>query len=108
MLLALLLCGLTAPHASVAPAGFLRDTRVELGADGRLAFEARMQWPATITRRSFVVEGLGPDGTLLFERAVRAQTSPTAARRRQTLEAHFELELPPLDGVRELRVRCAR
>jgi len=108
MLLSLVLCGLAAPHASVAPAGFLRDARVELVGEHRLAFEARLQGPPTITRTSFVVEGLAPDGTLVFERAVRAQVSPTAARRRPTLAARFELELPALAGVSELRVRCAR
>jgi hypothetical protein len=112
MFIALALCTLTsapaaAPHATIAQAGFLRDARVELRSDNHLAFEARIQWPATITRRSFVVEGLGSDGTLLFARPVTASAPTPAGRHKRTVPAHFDLELPSLAGVQELRVRLA-
>jgi len=112
MFLALTLCALAcqppaALHPQVEPAGFLRDARAELGSDRHFAFEARIQWPATITRTSFVVEGLASDGKLLFARPVNASAPAPAGRHKGTLPAHFDLELPSLDGVQELRVRLA-
>lgn len=112
MILSLALCALTSPQAappqaSIQHAGFLRDARVELRAGRRLAFDGMIQWPATITRRSFVVEALGTDGALLFSRPVTAGTSLSASHHKRAVEAHFDLELPALVGVRELRVRFA-
>jgi hypothetical protein len=110
MLLSLALCGLAAapagtPRTSVEHAGFLRDARVKFLPDARLAFEARVQWPPTVTRTSFVVEGLGPDGALLFSRPAAARTEAPAGQHLTSVAARFELELPPLAGVAELRVR---
>ena len=97
-----------APRASVVHAGFLRDARAELRSDNHLAFEATLQWPATASRRSFVVEGLGADGALLFSRPVTAHAPAPRAPRLRCVHASFELELPALEGVAELRVRLAR
>lgn len=110
MLLSLALCGLAAapagtPRTTVEHAGFLRDARLELHADERLSFEARIQWPASVTRTSFLVEGLGPDGALLFSRPVAARTEAPAGPHLTSVAARFELALPPLAGVAELRVR---
>jgi len=112
MILSLALCVLAAPQeapprASIQHAGFLRDARLELRADRQLAFAGRIDWPATITRRSFVVEALGADGTLLFSRPVTASAARASGRHKRAVEAHFELELPALEGVREVHVRCA-
>jgi hypothetical protein len=74
----------------------------------QLAFEATLQWPATATRKSFVVEALAPSGEVLFSRPVSARAPAARAPRLRTVHASFELELPALDGVEELRVRLAR
>jgi hypothetical protein len=105
MLLALALCAL--PQMSLPRAGFLRDARTELRADGHFAFEGRIQWPATATRTSFVVEGLAPDGSLIFERPVKAHAPTPAGHHLGFVRAKFELALPALDGVAQLRVRFA-
>jgi hypothetical protein len=112
MFLALALCTLAcAPEAAVRTrlpvAGFLRDARAELRSDQHLTFEARIQWPATITRTSFVVEGLGADGQVLFARPVTASAPTPVGRHKRAVQARFDLELPSLDGVQELRVRLA-
>ena len=95
------------PRTSVVPAGFLRDARAELRNDQHLAFEARIQWPATITRTSFVVEGLAAEGTVLFARPAIARAPAPAGRHKGTVQAHFDLELPTTAVVQELRVRLA-
>ena len=105
MLLAFALCAL--PQATLPQAGFLRDARSELRADGHFAFEGRIQWPATVTRTSFVVEGLTADGSLVFERPVQAHAPTPAGHHLGFVRAKFELALPALDGVAELRVRFA-
>ncbi len=110
MFLAFALCTLAAaagPRTTVAQAGFLRDARAELHSDRHLAFEARIQWPATITRTIFVVEGLAADGQVLFARPVSASAPAPIGRHKRPVRAHFDLELPSLDGVQELRVRLA-
>ena len=103
MLLSLALCAL--PQVTPPQAGFLRDVRVELLQDRRLGFEAHLAFPATISRRSFVVEGLAADGTLLGSREATARVEAPAGRRRGMLEARFEVELPELPGVDHWRVR---
>jgi hypothetical protein len=113
MLVSIALCLLAstpaaAPRTSVASAGFVRDARVELRANNHLAFDARIQWPATITRRSFVVEGLAADGAVLFTRAVTASAPTPAGHHLRTVQARFDVELPSLDGVQEVRVRLAQ
>jgi len=105
MLLALALCAL--PQTSLPQAGFLRDARSELRADGHFAFEGRIHWPATATRTSFVVEGLASDGRLVFERPVKAHAPTPAGHHLGFVRARFELELPGLDGIAQLRVRFA-
>jgi hypothetical protein len=105
MLLSLAFCAL--PQATPPEAGFLRDARVELRAGRQLAFEGRIQWPATATRTSFVVEGLAADGSLLFERPVKARAPTPPGKHLGFVRAKFELELPALDGVTQLRVRFA-
>jgi len=107
MILALALCTLAGPRTNVQAAGFLRDARAELHRDNHLAFEARIQWPVTITRTSFVVEGFASDGSLLFARPVSAQAPAPVGRHKGTVRAHFDLELPTLVGVQELRVRLS-
>jgi len=112
MLVSIALCLLAsapaaAPRTSVAPAGFLRDARVELRANNHLAFDARIQWPATITRKSFVVEGLAADGTVLFSRAVTANAPTPAGRHKRSVAARFDIALPAIAGVQEVRVRLA-
>ena len=112
MLLTLALCTLAGPpaearRATIAHAGFLRDARAELRADQHLAFEAWIQWPATITRKSFVVEALGSGGTLLFSHPVTASAPAPAGHHKRFVRAHFDLELPQIGGVQELRVRLA-
>ena len=110
MLLSLALCALqptSLPQATLPHAGFLRDARAELRADHHLAFEGRIQWPATATRTSFVVEGLGADGSVIFERPVQARAPTPAGHHRGFIPARFDLELPSLDGVARLRVRFA-
>lgn len=103
MLLTLALCSL-----SVEGSGFLRDARFELRDAAHVSFEGRIQWPATITRTSFVVEGLGQDGVPLFALPVRARAESPVGRVKRSVRAHFELELPALEGVRELRLRLER
>jgi|SRR5689334_9259115 len=103
MLLSLVLCVL--PQVAPPQAGFLRDVRVELLQDRRLSFEAHLAFPATLSRRSFVVEGLAADGTLLGSRDATARVEAPAGRRRGVLEARFEIELPALPGVERWRVR---
>jgi hypothetical protein len=105
MLLTLAFCAL--PQATLPHAGFLRDARTELRADGHFAFEGRIQWPATATRTSFVVEGLAADGSLVFERPVKAHAPSPAGHHLGFVRAKFELALPELDGVAQLRVRFA-
>jgi len=96
-----------APGTSVVHAGFLRDARVELLSGQRLSFEARLSQPATITRRSFLVEGFAADGALLGSRSVTARTEAPPGRQRGSVEARFEIELPALAGVERWLVRCA-
>lgn len=103
MFLALALCVL--PQATPPQAGFLRDVRVELLQDQRLSFEAKVAFPATLSRRSFVVEGLAADGTLLGSRNATARVEAAGGRRRGMLDARFEIELPALSGVAQWRVR---
>ncbi len=105
MLLTLALCAL--PQATIPRAGFLRDARAELRADNQLVFEARIQWPATATRTSFVVEGLASDGSVLFARPATASALTAAGRQKRSVPAHFDLALPSLERVQELRVRLA-
>src|SRR6185369_11724112 len=105
MLLALALCAV--PQATLPQAGFLRDARAEIRSENLLAFEGRIQWPATATRTSFVVEGLAADGSLLFERPVKASAPTPPGHHLGFVRAKFELTLPALDGVSQLRVRFA-
>ena len=112
MLLTLALCALgsapaAAPQATITHAGFLRDARVTLEANQHLVFDAAIQWPATITRRSFVVDGLAVDGSVLFSRPVTASARTPVGLRKRSVAAHFDLELPATIGVRELRVHLA-
>lgn len=112
MLLSLALCTLAAapaaaPRATIAPAGFLRDARAELQAGNHLVFDARIAWPATITRKSFVVDALGADGAVLYSRSVVAHARAPIGSHKRSVAAHFDLELPRLEGVGELRVRVA-
>jgi len=109
MFLALTLSSLStlALRPQVEPAGFLRDARAELRSDNHLAFEARIQWPATVTRTSFVVEGIGSHGKPLFALPVSAQAPAPVGRHKGTVRAHFDLEIPTLVGVQELRVRLS-
>jgi hypothetical protein len=113
MLLTLALCALSSapaatPKATLVHAGFLRDARLELRKDDHLVFDAALQWPATITRRSFVVEGLAADGSVLFSRPVTASARTPAGHHKRSVAAHFDLELPSTAWVHELRVRLAR
>jgi len=80
---------------------------VELQAKEHLVFDAAIQWPATITRRSFVVEALAADGSVLFARPATASGRTPVGRHKRAVEAHFELDLPSTSGVHELRVRLA-
>jgi len=105
MLLTLAFCAI--PQATLPQAGFLRDARAELRADDQLVFEGRIQWPATATRTSFVVEAFAADGSLVFERPVKAHAPTPAGHHLGFVRARFELALPALDGVTELRVRFA-
>jgi hypothetical protein len=112
MLLTLALCALgsapaAAPTATVAHAGFLRDARVTLDARQHLVFDAAIQWPATITRRSFVVDGLAADGSVLCSRPVTASARTPVGVRKRSVAAHFDLELPATIGVHEWRVQLA-
>ncbi|MBK7643004.1 MAG: hypothetical protein IPJ19_08125 [Planctomycetes bacterium] len=113
MLLSLALLAATsvpaeAPHVSIAHAGFLRDARAELRADHHLVFDARLQWPATVTRTSFVVEALSADGAVLYSHPVSASARTAVGRHKRSVAEHFDLELPALEGVQQLRVRLAR
>ena len=105
MLLTIAFCAL--PQATPPQAGFLRDARVELRSENKLAFEGRIQWPATATRTSFVVEGLAADGSLVFGRPAKARAPTPPGHHLGFVRTKFELELPALDGVAELRVRFA-
>ena len=114
MLLPLALVLFAAPSpsaAAIAPrvehAGFLHDARARLTAPNHLVFEAKLNWPATITRRSFVVEGLAADGSVLFTRNATALAGNSRAPHKRSVTASFELELPALAGVADLRVRLA-
>lgn len=113
MLLTLALCTLcsapaAAPKATVVHAGFLRDAQVELRKDDHLVFDAAIQWPATITRRSFVVEGLAADGSLLFSKPVTASVRAPIGRHKRSVAAHFDIELPSTPMLHEVRVQLAR
>lgn len=112
MLLTLALCALasvpSAPvQTSVEHAGFLRDARVALTSSQHLLFEARVEWPVTLARRTFLVDGLAADGSVVFTRKVTASAARPAARPKRAVAARFDLDLPALDGVQELRVRPA-
>jgi hypothetical protein len=105
MLLALAFSAL--PQMALPRAGFLRDARAEIRAENQFAFEGRIQWPATATRTSFVVEGLAADGSVIFERPAQAHAPTPAGQHLGFVRARFELCLPALDGVAQLRVRFA-
>ncbi len=112
MLLTLALCALgSVPPApvqtSVEHAGFLRDAHVAVTPRQHLVFEARVEWPVTLARRSFLVEGLAADGSVVFTRRVTASTAAPVARPKRAVAARFDLDLPALDGVQELHVRPA-
>jgi hypothetical protein len=94
MLLALAFSAL--PQMALPRAGFLRDARAEIRAENQFAFEGRIQWPATATRTSFVVEG-----------PAQAHAPTPAGQHLGFVRARFELCLPALDGVAQLRVRFA-
>jgi hypothetical protein len=113
MLLSIALCLLAAepaaqPKTTVEHAGFLRDARVEIAANHRLSFDARIQWPVTITRKSFVVEGLAADGAVLFSRSVTAEGPTPTCRHKRDVHARFALDLPTIAGVEQVRVRLAK
>lgn len=103
-------------HSSVAPAqpavrlehaGFLRDARASVTAGNRLLYEARVSTPAVVSRRTFVVEALDAEGTVVHTREVRADGRKGAERVARAVRVRFELDLPALDGVATLRVRLA-
>lgn len=111
MILSLALLALSStpqPRITVETAGFLRDTRVLCSANNQLSLQTRIQSPALLARRDFVIEGLDAQGKVRFQHEARARGLAAVVRAPRWVDARIECELPKLDGIAEIRVRLAR